>query len=215
MCGILCLCCSSVAFSAVIQWNYLARTGWGDAVMGDGDEHGNSNVWYYQYGPSTSFDPADFNDLTAWNGDYWHPGDTYPYSRFAQVHPDFNQSVMIRFISPVSANFDINVSLTNAYNNTASDGQIFHILKETSLEYSVENARGDSKSISVNVDIAAGESLYVIIDPKTQASWDVININSFTLTGDTEAYTGTVPEPASIVLLIASLAGLVRRKLRR
>ncbi|RJP62052.1 MAG: PEP-CTERM sorting domain-containing protein [Candidatus Auribacter fodinae] len=209
-----------------LTWDYLARTTWGDGFRPDGDSYGNTAVWDYKYTPLNSTSYALYQALSNWYEPYgmWSylpvPGvaadNNWLVVAVNTAHPGNLNDLAIQFIAPMDGVYDVSVQLYNwnGENLNGADGQDFYLQKMSSiLDTETNPVHGTSVLSAQDVSLLAGESLFLRINMKANSHYDSISVQQFVVTG-TFPDPVVVPEPASVLLMLAGLSVLIRR-LRR
>ena len=201
---------------AATVWNFYDRTGWGDENYSDGDEYGNEDVWYYKYGPSNSADPSTYEILTsdqAFGYTGWviapstYPSVLYRWG-YVEIHPEGTLDVMIEFVSPVDAIFDINIACHLDGQTVNGTNSILQYNDQVLM--TIDNGGNLS---ATNIAVSAGDSIFFRVYSKGNRHYDITYIDSFTLSA-TQFLDNAVPEPMSILLLSGAIIGLIQRKIR-
>jgi len=214
----------SNSYSITYTWKFSEKQGFGDGTMPDGDNYGNTNVWYYQYTTAGNTNPSQFYNLplylTISNGGYnaWHKTtypehDFYCYITAGDLAPGPNFDPVIRFVSPYDITVSFTAQLTHWSTGGSSDGQVFSVMKNANVLSTKTNPFGGTTTFNIeNITLNQGDSLYFITNKNNNWGWDGVTIDNFSISG---FLPDPVPEPSTVILFGLSVFNLIRKYIRK
>ncbi len=203
---------SSEAYQVV--WNYANRTDFYNTNPSP-DEHGNDNVWYYQYGPLNSSDSSTYTNMAYKLTQGWKysssTSDWYPDVWMNSFHAGPSNDSIIGFRAPLSGEYSIHLVISHLYDY--GDGQKIYIQKNSTILAEQINLVGESHTFDLDVTLDSDDDYIYIRLNKYLSShgYDRVTISDLTITG-TFADPIVIPEPVSCILLASALMSAVGLK---
>lgn len=203
MLSLLMLCFVYVPNLNAATWNYTERADYGDGEMPD------SYVWYYQSAPAGSTNTAAYENLTYWATSGWYyddGGPTYPDFEYGTtVGPSSERDAILRFLVPEDGYYTVSCDVSESYPDTSMS---IYIQYEDQILNTVDTQNGvlilEGSSIA-----HAGDSLYIRFNTQGNSFQDRLEINEITVLSH------SIPEPASIGLVLFSVSGLILRRAKK
>jgi len=206
-------------YADTITWDYFNRTGWYQLPIWDGDEYGNTEVWNYLYANKytnnennfvqiTSYGSVEYSQSMVGNRDNVYPYIKYETANSIRFHPEDNYSIILQYQSPLGASFEVNAGFR--LNSSSADGVNVYFQKNNDQNYlfSTTINAGQSVNANFNVELLTGDSIYLIVNPRSNESYDQLILTSYTLEGTTA---NPIPEPMTLIMLGLSVLACFRK----
>jgi hypothetical protein len=208
------------ASCATYTWKLIEATTFGDGIMPDGDNYGNSSVWYYQYtNAGGSFNPDTYKDLPHWIDPYnWRLAlsgpDYYCLVRNIGILASNSHDAILKFVAPMEGNYKIDITLRNI--DQGSNGQLIYLTKNDQILYTRNNPDLGTQTFDTTIYLNQGDSICLRVNSINQSSYDYLVIDQYQLSMTTSIpEPSSIPEPLSMVSLFISVSFLATKKFRR